>query len=505
MNKLFRNDDKTIKTLWIFIGLGLFLAFFGIYNSYSYWWDELYSVVASSSDLKFMFSDFIMPDVHPPLYQLILKCWIELFSNSEVATRVLSLIFSISGFYVIWMWGKKNLSKIAMLSTLVFYSTNNLFIYYSQEVRSYSMMLCLSTIVSVLFASYIKEKGKNNKTLSLLLFSGLVLSLTHYFGLIYFLVILIVLFIYNIVAKKLLKNISVMLTAILCMAWPVFHFSYGEVGDKSGGNFWIKSEGIQTTFSIASKSVFPQIAKGFSTLFSISNEYIISISFGFLLIIIFVLAARSSSSKNVYTKSTWVDHPYVNWFAGVVVTFLILIAWTDLSSPISTVRNFIVIVPIVSIVFGVATERLFIINRPLAYILIGILAISNIFGFIYTSSSLKGRPAHQNHKEASEFIVENLSGNNYNIYYTDKGIFLDSMHYYMARFYIDKLSVDNSIEIDKISVDCLADLEKPYMIFIQHDEGFFIEAKEILDKIEIQFEDFIPDQRTNGAMVIKVE
>ena len=62
-----------------------------------------------------MFTDFIMPDVHPPLYQLILKGWIELFSNSEVATCILSFIFTISGFYVIWIWGKKNLSKIAML------------------------------------------------------------------------------------------------------------------------------------------------------------------------------------------------------------------------------------------------------------------------------------------------------------------------------------------------------------------------------------------------------
>lgn len=467
--------------------------------------DELYSVVASSSSLDFMFTDFIMPDVHPPLYQLILKGWIELFSNSEVATRILSFIFTISGFYVIWIWGKKNLSKIAILSMLVFYATNNLFIYYSQEVRSYSMMLFLSTIVSVLFASYIKEEKNNNRTLSLLLLSGLILSLTHYFGLIYFFVILIVLSIYNIVARKLAKNVFVLLTAALSLAWPIFNFSFGEVGDKSGGNFWIKSEGIQTTFSIASKSVFPQISQGFQTFFSISNEYIISMSFIFLLLIIFVLASDLARFKSDYIKSTRIDNTYLNWIWGVLFVFLIVIAWTDLKSPISTVRNFIVIVPIVSIIFGAAAEGLFKINRALMFALLGILALSNILGFIYTYSSIDGRPAHQNHKLASEYIVENLNEKDYNIYYTSKGSFLDSMHYHMARFYIDKLRGDNYIEIEKISVVNLSELEKPYLLFIQHDEDSFIKAREKLTSLGLIFEEYIPEQRTMGAVVIKIE
>ena len=85
-----RRDKLFLLCAGLFICAGLWLAAYGALVPYSYWWDELYSVVAASSSWDFMFSDFILRDVHPPLYQITLKLWICLFSNAEIASRYIA-------------------------------------------------------------------------------------------------------------------------------------------------------------------------------------------------------------------------------------------------------------------------------------------------------------------------------------------------------------------------------------------------------------------------------
>lgn len=50
-----------------------------------------------------------------------------------------------------------------------------------------------------------------------------------------------------------------------------------------------------------------------------------------------------------------------------------------------------------------------------------------------------------------------------------------------------------------------ADLKKSYIIFFQHDENLFIRAKDILTSLGIIHQKYIPEQRINCAVVIKVE
>ena len=132
-----------IRLFWfftfIFIIAGVYLALIGFWAPYSYWWDELYSVVGANKNLNEMFTLFILLDVHPPLYQIIFKVWIHMFGDSENATRSLSLIFALLSIVLLFLWSKKRFDDISTGLISVLFSTNWMFAYYSQKSRSYAM------------------------------------------------------------------------------------------------------------------------------------------------------------------------------------------------------------------------------------------------------------------------------------------------------------------------------------------------------------------------------
>ncbi len=66
----------------------------GLTTAYSYWSDELWSVAASRADWGGLLHDWLIPDLHPPLYQALLKLWIGVFGTGEPATRSLSFLIA---------------------------------------------------------------------------------------------------------------------------------------------------------------------------------------------------------------------------------------------------------------------------------------------------------------------------------------------------------------------------------------------------------------------------
>ncbi|HVK99931.1 MAG TPA: hypothetical protein VM553_08965, partial [Dongiaceae bacterium] len=115
--------------------------------SYSYWWDELLSVSQAQLGVSEMFTKTILIDVHPPLYPFLLKIWVALFGISEIATRSLSFIFAL-GALLVFQHNLTQLTHNALergLSVLFFVCAWP-FLFYGNEVRSYSLLLFLSTV-----------------------------------------------------------------------------------------------------------------------------------------------------------------------------------------------------------------------------------------------------------------------------------------------------------------------------------------------------------------------
>ncbi|MBQ2984077.1 MAG: hypothetical protein IJD57_04710 [Candidatus Gastranaerophilales bacterium] len=171
---LFLNSQeiKIKKPLLFFIGLGLFLRITQI-NSIPFWDDEIYvlSVTAQSSPLSALFEDF----GNPPLFFIFFKIYSSIVSNPEFYRYFgvfLGLILNI----LIYVFLKNNFGKKQATLALFISTINIILIYYSQEIRSYMLLMLLNVLCAICLFKFRK------KTAFQYFFSTFALILTHYYG-----------------------------------------------------------------------------------------------------------------------------------------------------------------------------------------------------------------------------------------------------------------------------------------------------------------------------------
>lgn len=217
----------------------------GLVSGYSYWSDELFSVAASQETWNDLYAKWILLDVHPPLYQATLKLWIGLFGSSEISTRMLSFCFAIGALLIFALEAIRSRQK-CRVTALVLMGLSPAFSFYSQETRSYSMALMLASLVTVLALSLrgdpevldcVDSQSRRVRSVaSLYYIAAFSLSLTHYFGWIYVFSLSIVNFLERRVEKRRWRTL---LLIVLISLWPAWHLFAGELGGKTGGDFWI--------------------------------------------------------------------------------------------------------------------------------------------------------------------------------------------------------------------------------------------------------------------------
>ncbi len=479
--------------------LGVLLAGYGIWQPYSFWFDELFSVSAASSPLRVMFVDFILPDVHPPLYQLILKGWIGLFSSGEAVTRLLSLIFTLASLVMLWIWGSKRLSRIGLTGVLVVYATNPLFIYYAQEVRSYALMLLVSLMVTLLLVD-IPGEGVSSLKGGMLLVAGLFLSLIHYFGWIYYGVTVFYLLYLSLRQKDFRGTGRVVVFGLLALAWPVWHFVRGGLGEKTGGNFWIVSRGWSSTLETISQALFPQISAGFKELLNIENPLPAALAFVLVMGLISWISLKGRPGKDIFRGEVALGGVL---FAGLAMMGVLLVM--DHYTPLSTVRNYIVLLPMIALVTGRALERIHKASGTGALLLLLLLAFTNLGGFLYYHTSLEGRPVTEDHRGAAAFVVRSLVKEPAILYYPSGENDFERAREGMIRFYLEKLAPGEDFRIQGVALEEILELEPPYLLVIQHSEADVQRSRELYETSDRVFETFIPEQRGGGTVVYEVK
>jgi uncharacterized membrane protein len=158
---------------------------------------------------------FSVSDFHPPLFYWFLNLWTIFFGRNVVVLRLSSVLFSLITIYFVYLIGRKiKNEKIGILAAL-FLTVNPLFVYYSQELRMYSMATMWLTI-SLYF--FVKIKNKKYEKLDLVIFN---LMTALAFGTFYGSIFLIATFaIYFLIKKEWklfwLSNIGIGL-AIICL------------------------------------------------------------------------------------------------------------------------------------------------------------------------------------------------------------------------------------------------------------------------------------------------
>ena len=183
--KDFLKDNKVVLVLILVLGLALRL--WNLNKPEGMWNDEY--ITYSISMLKFPFDFFegIKTNCHAPLHYFYLKLWMMIFKNSDFMLRLSSLVPNLAGCLVMYHVGKNyftkdNSIKIGLGCALIS-AISSFLIYFAQEVRIYSMIFLLSSLILLYSIKMYENPSKKNASW-LTLFSVL-LILEHTIGFVY--------------------------------------------------------------------------------------------------------------------------------------------------------------------------------------------------------------------------------------------------------------------------------------------------------------------------------
>ena len=143
------------------------------------WFDEIFSVHAAEHSWDSILNFVALDLIHPPLFYILLKVWIAAGGENLFWLRSFPVVFSILAILPFVLLCRE-LRLGFWTVTLAFFliAVNGSLIKYAQEVRMYSMLMCMSLFSMWLFARYFRT-GKGILALTLI---NLVLVYTHYFG-----------------------------------------------------------------------------------------------------------------------------------------------------------------------------------------------------------------------------------------------------------------------------------------------------------------------------------
>ncbi len=157
---------------YIFLALilvfGLAIRLLNLDKPTGLWHDEatVYSIASAIPDFSVNFHRFLIF----PLYFIFYKLWIIIFSNSDIAIRLMSVFFdflAIITTYFVGLQISKNLKledlkyRFGLIFALL-YAINSSFIYYAQEAKFYSLTFFLISLTTLFFLRLIEKFDKKS-------------------------------------------------------------------------------------------------------------------------------------------------------------------------------------------------------------------------------------------------------------------------------------------------------------------------------------------------------
>ncbi|HEX4719832.1 MAG TPA: glycosyltransferase family 39 protein [Thermoleophilaceae bacterium] len=110
----------------------------------SYWLDEVATVNILHKGFGHMFSAIASGESTPPLYYVVAWVWAKVFGTGEVGLRSLSALFGTATIPLAFVLGRDLVGRRTGLVAAALCAFNPLLIWYSQEARSYALMILLT-------------------------------------------------------------------------------------------------------------------------------------------------------------------------------------------------------------------------------------------------------------------------------------------------------------------------------------------------------------------------
>jgi mannosyltransferase len=160
-----------------------FLLRIAALTTHSLWWDELQSVRTADPSNSFSEINQICKqsyDPAPGLFYYLLNVWFRVFGFTDFSARLFTALFGIASIPVMYLLGRKIQDKQTGIIAALLTAVNYFHIFYSLEVRFYSLLFFFSAVSYLFFLRSLDRKSLFN--LLLYAASTLSLMLLHYFG-----------------------------------------------------------------------------------------------------------------------------------------------------------------------------------------------------------------------------------------------------------------------------------------------------------------------------------
>ncbi len=259
------------------------------------WFDEIFSVHAAEHDWQSLFWFAAQDLIHPPLFYVLLKFWILIAGESLFWLRFFPVLLSIIALIPFYLLCRQlKLSNPTIALALTFLAVNGSLVKYSQEVRMYSLLLCLSLFSMWLFARFLNV-GKGIWVLTVL---NILLVYTHYFG---WLIILSEVFALLFLQRLKIRQILIMvgITLLSFAPWFVAVFQAARSGANVSQNLgWASKPNLEALFQF----LFDLLEPFYYQQSNIDAASIYLITIPLLLIIITAFAVYFTDWKSATEK-----------------------------------------------------------------------------------------------------------------------------------------------------------------------------------------------------------
>ena len=149
----------------------------------SFWYDEIWSTSVMLGSFRSTVYT-IIHDAHPPLYHLIMWLWGQLFGDSEVSVRMLPLLAGLASIPLTHLVVRERCGPVAGLIAAGLVTLSPTHIWYSQEARSYALLLAL-VLTAVWSYDRASTATSPGRWLALFAMSTFAIVFLHYYSIAY--------------------------------------------------------------------------------------------------------------------------------------------------------------------------------------------------------------------------------------------------------------------------------------------------------------------------------
>lgn len=202
-------------------------------GAHDLWADELTTLQATDGSWRDLFAFVVSDVVHPPLFYIFAKAWVDVGGDSVWWLRLLPTIFGIAATVPFVLICRELLlgSGATLLASLLF-AVNGYLVYYSNEFRMYSLLLLLTLSSAWLFVRLLKGKSSRRVGSVVPLFCvNLLLVFTHYYG---WTVVGVELLSVLLWKRREIRSFGLSLVGLLALFAPWAYAATRAVRDKGG-------------------------------------------------------------------------------------------------------------------------------------------------------------------------------------------------------------------------------------------------------------------------------